>query len=493
MMVPDQDTQVQDTIASWRSGGAEPISFEVKVPEDTPSGDSVSIQFNPYGWTEPVPMWSLGNNRWLYVLYSPLGLLGDMGYRYCRNDQCGLADDIATVGNEASGFPFKASNLPQNFQDNVSSWTEWKTSNTPTTVVAADIKPRGSDFVAGVELIPTYNPSWQSRYAQAYQGLQQIGTNWIINTPTWIFTKNNPPVLEPLPGTTPLWLDSLQQISEIQTSKMNAAVFPTPLMKPNSAQWWKSAARDFSWWEVWFNRYREFLLHNADLASRSGAKTLILGGDWLIPALTGGVLADGSPSGVPTDADTRWSNIIQDVRSHFNGKIYWALSYPSQIKNPPAFLDLLDGIYLLWSAPLAAQDSATEADMEAEMGRLLDADVAPLQSKLQKPLILAAAYPSVTVGAKGCVPASGGGCVSLEALSQPNPDLNGVEVNLDQQVDAYNAVLSAVNQRSWVSGVVSRGYYPPVELQDKSISIHGKPATDVLWYWFPRLLASTGQ
>jgi hypothetical protein len=30
-----------------------------------------------------------------------------------------------------------------------------------------------------------------------------------------------------------------------------------------------------------------------------------------------------------------------------------------------------------------------------------------------------------------------------------------------------------------------RGYYA---LQDKSASVHGKPAADILWYWFPRLL-----
>jgi hypothetical protein len=36
--------------------------------------------------------------------------------------------------------------------------------------------------------------------------------------------------------------------------------------------------------------------------------------------------------------------------------------------------------------------------------------------------------------------------------------------------------------------VVSRGYYPPAALRDKSASVHGKPAADILWYWFPRML-----
>jgi hypothetical protein len=36
--------------------------------------------------------------------------------------------------------------------------------------------------------------------------------------------------------------------------------------------------------------------------------------------------------------------------------------------------------------------------------------------------------------------------------------------------------------------VVSDGYYPPISLQDKSISIHGKPARGVVWFWFGRFL-----
>jgi len=61
-------------------------------------------------------------------------------------------------------------------------------------------------------------------------------------------------------------------------------------------------------------------------------------------------------------------------------------------------------------------------------------------------------------------------------------------LDLQAQADLYEAILTAVNGRPWVSGVVSRGYYPPVALRDKSASAHGKPAADILWYWFPRML-----
>ncbi len=74
------------------------------------------------------------------------------------------------------------------------------------------------------------------------------------------------------------------------------------------------------------------------------------------------------------------------------------------------------------------------------------------------------------------------------ALNRPNADIGTVSLDLQTQADLYEALLTAINGRPWIGGLVSRGYYPPAALQDKSASIHGKPAADILWYWFPRML-----
>ncbi|MDP2991435.1 MAG: hypothetical protein Q8O57_12825, partial [Kiritimatiellota bacterium] len=98
-----------------------------------------------------------------------------------------------------------------------------------------------------------------------------------------------------------------------------------------------------------------------------------------------------------------------------------------------------------------------------------------------KPIILAVAYPSADNAASASWPVS--------ALFQPGS--TQAPVNLQAQADVYQALLMAVNERAWVGGFVSRGYYPPVVLQDASASVHGKPAADVLWYWYPRFLGIT--
>jgi hypothetical protein len=128
--------------------------------------------------------------------------------------------------------------------------------------------------------------------------------------------------------------------------------------------------------------------------------------------------------------------------------------------------------------------------MITEAGRLLDENIAPIQTQVGKPFIIAVAYPSATYSATGCIPNPGGGCFDWAVFNRPNVDLNIANIELQQQVDIYDALLNAINLRSWVSGFVSRAYYAPVALQDKSASIHGKPTSDLLWYWFPRLLGN---
>lgn len=488
-VVPAQDVVLQDQVASWQAGTASgPILYEVNVPSTTPAGDIIYIQFNPYGWTEPLPMWPLGNNRWAYKLYSPLNILGSFGYRYCRNGQCGSADDKQSMGSTSSGRISTTSLTSQDIQDTVSAWA-WYENPEPSTLVGASIASRGSGFTAGVEFQAAYRPNWSYFASQALTNIQALGANQVTFTPTWTYTSINPLDFATSPGNDPLWIDSAIMISQARALGLQVAIFPTPRFPGTAAEFWSQAPRDNTWWQNWFDRYRAFVVNYAELASQSGSQTLILGGDWLAPALPNGRLSDGSSSGVPADADARWTAVITEVRSHFSGNIWWALPYTkASLQAPLSFLQETDGIYLLWSAALTTQGSANKNDLANEAGRLLDNEVSALPPLINKPIILALAYPSATGSGNGCLTDGRGGCLPWEALNQPNPDTGTVTLDLQSQADLYEAVLNAVNGRSWINGLVSRGYYLPAALQDMSASVHGKPAADILWYWFPRML-----
>ncbi len=488
-IVPAQEVTLQDSVASWSAGDA-PILFEVSVPSVTPPGDVIYIQFNTFGWMEPIPMWPLGNNRWAYKVYSPLNILGTFSYRYCRNGQCGSADDAQTVGVAPTGRQAITSLTAQDIQDTVNAW-KWYESPEPITLVGANITPRASGFIAGVEFQPTYRPNWSYYAPQAFSNTQALGANMVILTPSWTYASASPLRFSPIPGQDPLWIDSAIMISQARALGLNVSLFPTPNFPASASTFWLGAPRDAQWWQTWFSRYRSFAINYADLATQTGAQTLILGGDWVSPALPAGKLSDGNPSNVPADSEAQWKSIIAEARQHFKGQILWALPYTkASLETPLNFLQDVDGIYLLWSASLSTNPSATKTDYANEAARLLDNEVSPLASLLKKPLVLAVAYPSAAGAAGNCIPDGKGGCLEWSALSRPNADLSSVSLSLQTQADIYESILTAINTRNWITGFVSRGYYPPAALQDKSASIHSKPVADILWYWYPRLLGT---
>jgi hypothetical protein len=472
LIVPDSTTpvQVQDVISTWQSGTASPILFELNVPASTPVSDIVSIQFNPYGWTEPIPMWPRGNNQWVYQLYSPLNMLGDFEYRYCRNDQCGVADDSATAAGQP-GRTVSTSLVPQDLQDSVTSWS-WFQPGNPPALTGLPVTQRPATFWSGVAFLPSGDPTWQAWTPLAIQDVKSHYASWLVLSPTWSVSRSSPLDFSPVPGTDAVWNDQLDTISHARAAALSVALFPEVNLPADTTAWWQSAPRDQAWWETWFKRYSAFADYHADLATKAGAQALILGGAWLAPALPDGQL-NGNPSGVPADAGSRWSALLADVRSRFGGQLLWATAYPGDLASLPAFAKDLDGIYLLWNAPL---DGSSVDDLKASAGTLLDSTIQPFQAALGKPVILAAAYPSV----------NGAGNVSLpdQQLFQPGAAMGGL--NLQAQEDVYQALFIAVNERGWLGGFVSRGYYPPAALQDGSASVHGKPAEDVLWYWFGR-------
>ena len=237
LIVPQQDTVINESVETWQAGSSAPILFEADVPANTPVGDIIYIQFNPYGWTEPVPMWPIGNNRWVYKLYSPLSILGSFGYRYCRAGQCGIADDTATMGDSTNGRQVTTSLAPQDIQDTIKAWA-WLENTQPSNLVGAPVTARQNAFVAGVELQPTQHPNWVTSIPQAMQNIQAIGSNTAVLTPTWTYVDASPLILAPVPGKDSFWNDTYRMVTQARALNMSVAIFPTPRFMTNASDFW---------------------------------------------------------------------------------------------------------------------------------------------------------------------------------------------------------------------------------------------------------------
>ena len=313
--------------------------------------------------------------------------------------------------------------------------------------------------------------------------------NWIYLSPTWTYTRQNPPVLESVSGKDQSWTD-LSRASDIAKSYgFRAAYHPNPNFLTDMHEWWISSTLDFAWWQVWFERYSNFILSFADKAQMDGASGLVLGGEWVSPALPGGLLPDGSPSGVPADAEQRWGDIVAEVRNRFDGTLFWALPATNGPINTPPFIEDLDHVYLLWSRPLGQDPDDTQTELQAAAAVFL------LDISLEMPITIAAAYPSAEGGLQGCILAASGedqtSCTNPRLLEPPYADNPSIQLNLGQQTAAYSAMLQVINERDWIDGFVSRGFYPPAQLQDKSASIYGKPAQEILSSWYSKLIPSS--
>lgn len=492
LIVPNNGLEQDDIVDAWSTPDTQAIRFEVSVPPETPTNEHISIQFNPgFGWLEPLPMWSavntVGATVWRFDLTGPFNDLTSLHYRYCRQEQCGFADDAETMGPNPIGRAIDPSTNPGIIQDVVAKWAWYDRPAQTPVIQGIQVNPRDDDFIAGLAFQPAYDPSWGPLLPGAVSELEYSGINRLILSPTWTFTDNTLPILEPLPSQDVPWPELVSLVRNTSHSQLTIGLYPIPNFPIPAEEWWQSARRDYSWWVSFLERYSDFILQHATIASYNAA-SLIIGGDWLNPALPDGALADGTPSDVPPDAEATWRNLISQVRQRYSGELAWVLSYPEGLVHPPAFLDAFDQVYILWSAPLASLPNATSDEMQVEAGSILDKEILPFQRAIGKPIVILLSYPSIDRGATGCIAIQGGGCLDYDLLSPSEHDIPELTISLQVQADAYNAVLSAINERTWISGYISTGYYPPAALQDKSTSIHGKPAAGVLFFWSQKFL-----
>lgn len=493
LIVPDQAVQINDRVASWSDGSRGPITFDLWIPENTPDNEEVSIQFNPYGWTAPLPMMKIENKHWVYILYSPLEIISDLTYRYCREGECGVMDDQQTAGINPAGRQVEPSPGSAYLADTIQAWAWYEPEKSADPDQPGEITPRSPDFLTGIEFMTGDRPAHAVEIQEILPEIPALDANTAVLTPTWTFTHQQPPVLKPDPSRDPSWYDLRDTIRTAHEENLRVSLFPKPHFPDSAAGWWNSAPRDFSWWNSWFDQYRQYAVHFAQAAQQQEVDTLVLGGSWLAPALPKGRLSGGSPSGVPADADLRWKELLEEVRTHYQGEIAWALPGPAEgVK--PRYLEAVDAVYLDWSPPLSQENGYTLEELGTAAAEGVNDQLKPFYQAWLAPdqirLVVMVGYPSVEGGLSPCKPQdtaqeqAGGLCPSGVEFTQPAPPLQGRPVDVQAQADGYAALLSALSGEDWVAGVISRGYYAPGVLHDGSISIHGKPAEAVLTAWY---------
>ena len=484
LIVPDKDTRIVNLIESWSSKDITPITFQVTSPNNTPDSDYVSIQFNPFMWMQPIQMWKTGENKWSYTLYSPFEFLDHTQFRFCRNDQCGYADDTLTAGFDAKGYILDLNNTdgPRNIEYKIENWVGLD--NISYEIEKTSKFVNNQNFLKGIEFTKNYDPKWLPYLDWGFIDAAISGANIIVFSPSWIFENNEIPIAEYKPEKNPSRQDILKIYSYAQDAGLILALYPQPTFSDlTQSEYWANVPLTYNWWLEWFLCYERFILNYADFAQRNNIEVFIFGGDSILPALPNGRLSNGNPSNTPYDFPERWDALVDKVQDKYSGQIIFSLPSYRAEEIDHEFLGKVDAIMVENASALTSSYSPSIDDLKYRFAQILDQSIYKIYDHFQRPIIIGIKYPSIDGSASDCINLE---YPCLELVESRSSD--SLSIDLNEQADIYTAILDTIIDREWITGVVSQGYYPAVIVKDTSISARGKSSMDVLSYYYNEVI-----
>ena len=478
-IVPSKDFTVNDSIKSWSSTSHPPVVFNVDSPSSTPGSDIVSIQFNPYTWLPSIPMWKTGENHWTYSLFSPFEYLDQSQYRFCRNDQCGIADDQKTPGSKGLGYVLGLStNPPSVINYSLESWIGLESFGYDVQQVTVPQKTEA--YIKGIQLSNQYHFSWVPYFQSGFIDTAVNGFNWVIFSPSWSFRNvNSNPTIQFWPNNNPSVIDLAQVMNLAGESNQLLALFPIPAFDDNFEDYWQNSPKTYNWWQEWFNQYERFILSYADLASNYNIPALIIGGNHVSPAFPNGKLTNGASANTPFEFKDRWGELISKVNEHYQGMLIIALPSSIELSDQMDFVNQSDLIYYTFDHSLSSNDEPLLSDLHNSVEKLLNNKVYQLYAYFQKPILISLNYPSVNGSSRDCTNYD-------RSCGQNNlkDENNSSVIDIKEQADIYQSVIQGALSRDWIFGIISNGFNPSVSILDSSSSIRGKPAMSVASYYF---------
>ena len=476
LVVPDHDVSLEHTIEAWRVPDVGPVTFELMFPITTPK-DEMFIQFKQQDWTAPIPLWPLGEGKFLYILYSPLDKATALSYRVCRNADCILG---VNKQSDSDAYQITPAKNDQLVLQTINDWKQWYPVSNALEENQIPLPAASDNFKTVIELLPETTPDRLPFTNTGLTKIAQSGTQTVIFAPQWVLDPSSG-ILQPQIGTTPFYHQNLSLSYASQLLGMEIGYFPQIGPADQISKFWLQGSHDESWWNAWFDTYNRFVLNYATIAENTGSQWLIIGGDDVLPAFKGGTFPDGAESTVPEKSVELWQELITDIRSEFSGVLLWAASAHHTMTPLPEFIGEFDGIYLSIDSPLSTANDPSFDEIAFGFSQVIDNLIYEVYRSTDKPLILALAYPSVEDAAKGCLLINST-CQNDGIFS--NTETNGFPVDLDEQHLIYSAILPIVASRDWIKGVAIRGYDPTLEIQDGSSSIAGKPALNLIFGWY---------
>ncbi len=488
IFVAQEDMVIEDQIKSWDTQNYGPITFIFNPPASTTETDKIQIQFNAYGWMDPLEMWPTGDGKYEFSLFSPMNFSTPVNYRFCRSEICGTFEPEKK---QDQIFTFQPGSTSQVIQSNGIQWAGWVPGTDATIVTTETSAPRSGDFHSIVELSDSYRPSWKSYYGTALDSALGLNANTLILPIPWTFQTANPVWLTLNLSQNPS-IEDIRSIVSLAKERGFKVYLMASTQYPTTANdFWNQFSQDSAGWNQWLSAIFDFYSSSAMLAKETEADGLILGDENISSILGKTNSVPGVLDSYPEDGQQKWNGIFSKIRSIFSGNTLLAVNFDDLQSLDHSILTDIDGLYFLnigSVSPTLGDVKIYSENISQKINDILE----PYFVETGKIIWLGIDFPSVKSAHLGCVEFSSS-CMVSSVLNFPAPVQPDLEVSLQEQANLYNAALPEENRRTWVNGIATRRYLVLGNYQDQSSSIRGKPSSDIIWYWFTSMAGKPTQ
>ena len=482
IIVPEQPAVVEDWVGPLYPQGTLPVRIHLRSSAQLPLKDVVSLQAAPFGesWQSAVPMTKLADGTWALTISPSEASPSEISYRFCRNNACGGEFTSSQQAGPTSAAALNFSATKQNIDAIVTKWAGLSEGSGPTPVYSSPASSRGESFVAGLGFQPNYSPDYAFFLDGALTDAGATHANWVLFTPTWTLNSLSLPNVSAQQGVDPSWQAISQMVLAAEAKGFRVGLAPRIVIrKAPSADWTQADYAQLA------SELNGFLIHFSDLAAQTNAGALVLSPvqSLFLPegnAFTGRLAAL---------VDPQWQALLPQVRSRYKGEVWAALPLSSDLPSAmPQWAISTDRLLLVWSVPVTPSGvpAGDVQGITSAFDRILNDQVKPLRDGYNQPIMIGLNYPSTTEAFQGCAPLPEA-CPGFQPALSPEAIVQSSEVthaDLDAQRILINAAALAVNDQPWVSGLIAYNNLLPSRLEDPSPSLRGKPAADVLAFWF---------
>lgn len=307
----------------------------------------------------------------------------------------------------------------------------------------------------------TYATWNKSRYGksgsdESLEALTETGTEWVALVTTWYQDRFCTTDIYPT-DKTPTDESIIHAIETIHELDMKVMLKPHLDLRDKTG--WRGeieCSSDHEWLE-WFESYREFILHYARMAQENDVEMFCIGTELTYPATT---------------KPAYWRKMISDVREVYDGYLTYAANWNNEYQDIK-FWDMLDYAGIDPYFPLTNE---SEPDLEEikEGWQKWFSDIKAWQQEIDKPVLFTEiGYRSSTNAAKA-------------PWEHKDPNF---ALDLQQQVDCYEALLQTFYEQDWFYGIYWWYWGTSTKMggrNDTGFKPQNKPVEETIAEWYKK-------